>query len=437
MYITFTYLERYYANFYVDGALYDWRAIETGSTFTITPPTKQYYNFVGWQSSEDGKTYTTLPARNSTTEVNYTAVWEEIIYTITWDYDGGVCDGKTSTTTQQAARYSSASGYERRIPKKAGYSFVGWDRAQPGGFITQDGYKGYTNNYSSGWQVSINSDYSTKYKLNFSGITGDDWRWIHFGEFTVTPLSTVTITGQIRIISLPLGIKFYHGSTHNDWNNVKATYNSSDADGQWKRFSITRTGYPSNLHTACFDIYTDNLINASGTIEFDLREIHITVDNVSSESACRVSRSPITSDLTIKALYRPATYVSYDTMLNYLKWKDIDLTTTSCSGGQISGISDTGFTLTATSGDAYTWPFSPMYYTETDNYYTISFLGIPTNTSGNYNIFSFYYNADGKTGYDYTLGPDAANFSNTRICDYTFKAKSPYGRIRVGSTTNG
>jgi hypothetical protein len=55
------------------------------------------------------------------------------------------------------------------------------------------------------------------------------------------------------------------------WNNVKATYNSSDADGQWRRFSITRTGYPSDLYTACFDIYTDNLINASGTIEFDLR----------------------------------------------------------------------------------------------------------------------------------------------------------------------
>lgn len=129
LYITFTYLERYYANFYVDGALYDWRAIETGSTFTITPPTKQYYNFVGWQSSEDGKTYTTLPARNSTTEVNYTAVWELINYTITWNYNGGTYLGKNFSTSSQNALITWSSNYEMKFPTRPGYVFVGWDAA--------------------------------------------------------------------------------------------------------------------------------------------------------------------------------------------------------------------------------------------------------------------------------------------------------------------
>ena len=135
------------------------------------------YRLVGWSNGSTTYAPDQVPLVTCY-DVTYTAVWEEIIYTITWDYDGGVCGGKTSATEKQPARYSSVSSYETHIPKKAGYSFIGWDASKPGGFISQDGYKGYTSTYSGGWQVSINSDNSTKYKLNFSGATGNDWRWI-------------------------------------------------------------------------------------------------------------------------------------------------------------------------------------------------------------------------------------------------------------------
>lgn len=431
--LTLSYNDLYTATFNEDNGTSNRSVtVDNGAAASFYKPTKQYYTFKGWLCSVNGQKYTeSLPALTNT-DVTYTAQWERNTNTISWNLDGGF-DETANTSTPGSTTVSQGDSWTQQghIITKPGYKFIGWDQSYKGGLIALDGYRGYTSLTSSGgWQISANADNSTKYKLPITKTASNYWHWIRFGNYTVNPNQEIIIRGQIRLINMPINISFYHGATSNDHQNNKLSLDNNSIKNEWQRFEIKRSNFSSSLNTGCFEIYTGNLNNISGTLEFDLREVEIICQG---KNICPLLTNTITSNVTFKALYREKNYVAYDSYFNYKQFRDLRLGSTA-NGGSISNITDTGFTMTSTSGDCYTQPFSPMFYLEKDKDYIISF---ETDDTSNCNVFTFYYDTDGADLYNYSLDPNSKSFSGSGRHEFTFKAKSPYCRFRAGTTVNG
>lgn len=108
----------YNVNFYVDGVVVNTVTLDEGAKLTFpADPEKTDYTFIGWFDTEgnqveDGKTITK--------DMELTAKFEVIKYTLTIDYNDGT--GKIDT-------YNYASGTilkKPTMPSRKGYSFAGW-----------------------------------------------------------------------------------------------------------------------------------------------------------------------------------------------------------------------------------------------------------------------------------------------------------------------
>lgn len=88
------------------------------SRVSIPTPTKNYYNFTGWDITDGTITdgYLTVPANNTTLTAKYTP----IEYNITYNLDGGVLDNSVGTYTIESSTITLG------IPTKEGFVFVGW-----------------------------------------------------------------------------------------------------------------------------------------------------------------------------------------------------------------------------------------------------------------------------------------------------------------------
>ena len=320
--LTISYNERYTATFNENnGNANTQKIVDNGAAASFYTPTKQYHTFKGWKSSINGTVYTSSLPAVTDQDVTYTAQWERNKNTISWNLNGGF-DETANTSTPSSITINQGDGYSQssHIITKTGYKFIGWDQSQPGGVIYQDGYRGYTTQTGGGWQISANSDYSTKYKLPITTLSSDNWNFIQFGKYNVNPNQEIIVRGQIRLINMPVGINFYHGEKPNDYNNNIIQFSDKSTKNEWQRFEIKRSNYSSSLSTGCFEIYTGNLKNISGTLEFDLREVEIICQG---QNICPLLTNPITSNITFNALYREKNYVAYDSYFNYKQFKDL------------------------------------------------------------------------------------------------------------------
>jgi len=95
--------------------------IET-ETFTLNNPTKDYYNFLGWSGTGlSSKTINVSITKGSYGNRTYTANWTPIIYTISYDMQGGTNNGNNpSSITVESGEVILAN------PSRVGYTFVGW-----------------------------------------------------------------------------------------------------------------------------------------------------------------------------------------------------------------------------------------------------------------------------------------------------------------------
>lgn len=95
--------------------------VET-ATFTLTNPTREGYDFAGWEGTGiTGTTTTVTIAKGSIGDRTYTATWTPIVYDITYDLAGGsVATANPTSYTIETATFSLNN------PTKAHWIFKGW-----------------------------------------------------------------------------------------------------------------------------------------------------------------------------------------------------------------------------------------------------------------------------------------------------------------------
>ena len=95
--------------------------IET-PTFTLNNPTKEYYEFLGWtESGESEPIESVIIEKGSVGNKKYTANWQVIEYTISYDYAGG------SVLSPNKTRYSiETEEFKLTNPTRIDYEFAGW-----------------------------------------------------------------------------------------------------------------------------------------------------------------------------------------------------------------------------------------------------------------------------------------------------------------------
>ena len=93
-----------------------------GSTITLNNPTREGYNFLGWSGTGiSGMSKNVVIPEHSTGNRSYTANWEAINYSISYDLNGG------SLAVQNRTEYTADTPtFNLNNPYKNGYSFVGW-----------------------------------------------------------------------------------------------------------------------------------------------------------------------------------------------------------------------------------------------------------------------------------------------------------------------
>lgn len=121
---------------------------EEKETFTLNNPTRNGYEFIGWTGTGlIGLTMNVVIPKGSNGGREYTANWEIITYTITYNLNGGSADNPTEFTIE--SDYISLNP-----PTKHGYDFIGW---------TVTGFDGYYLNV----QIPEGSTGNREYTANW------------------------------------------------------------------------------------------------------------------------------------------------------------------------------------------------------------------------------------------------------------------------------
>ena len=160
-----------------------------GTTVNIPNPTKTGYNFIGWTGTGLSAPTKDLIISNETGDKSFTANWEAINYSISYNLNGGSISG-------QPTSYNIESNITIPKPAKNGYTFAGWTGTGLSSATQNVILNGATGNrnYTATWNI-IN--YSISYNLNGGSISGQPTSYNINSNITLpTPTRTgYTFTG--------------------------------------------------------------------------------------------------------------------------------------------------------------------------------------------------------------------------------------------------
>lgn len=90
-------------------------------TFTLPKPTKIGYRFTGWTGTGlNAATETVTITKGSTGDRSYTANWELVDYTISYNLNGGSMSGQRTSYNYETENFTLPT------PTRTGYTFTGW-----------------------------------------------------------------------------------------------------------------------------------------------------------------------------------------------------------------------------------------------------------------------------------------------------------------------
>ena len=103
-----------------------------------TRPTKDGYEFTGWNTAQDGSgttwdfATTTMPSNDVTLYAQWTVVTPITTYTLSFDVNGGDVDKQPKDQVLEAGELATAPA----TPTRKGYTFTGWNTVQNGSGTT-------------------------------------------------------------------------------------------------------------------------------------------------------------------------------------------------------------------------------------------------------------------------------------------------------------
>ena len=144
--------------------------VET-DTFTLFNPEKAGYKFLGWSGTGiDDKSDQVVVEQGSSGNREYTANWERIDYSISYDLDGGSLAADKQNPTSYNVETETFTLFN---PEKAGYKFLGWsgtgidDKSDQ--VVVEQGSSG-NREYTANWE---RIDYSISYDLDGGSLAAD------------------------------------------------------------------------------------------------------------------------------------------------------------------------------------------------------------------------------------------------------------------------
>lgn len=137
-----------------------------GDTLTLTNPSKTGYNFQYWKDQNNNQiTNNTITIKSAMT---FTAVYQIINYSISYDLDGGTLSSSNPTT------YTVEDEFTLNNPSKQGYTFAGWSVGNSNSYQTSVTiYKGTTGNksFKANYSASDSTTYTVIHKkMNVNGV---------------------------------------------------------------------------------------------------------------------------------------------------------------------------------------------------------------------------------------------------------------------------
>ena len=140
------YTVKYYANGGSGQPSTQTKFYDTALKLSSTIPQRAGYEFLGWSTSSDALSATYSPGQTYTNNahIDLYAVWKKIIYTISYNVNGG-----SGQPASQTKNYGVNILLSNTVPKRAGYLFLGWSTGSNATSATYTPGDTYTANSSA------------------------------------------------------------------------------------------------------------------------------------------------------------------------------------------------------------------------------------------------------------------------------------------------
>ena len=186
--------------------------VET-ETFSLPHPERTAYNFLGWTGTDlEGTVLDVTIEKNSIGDREYTAVWEPIVYPITYDLaDGAVASANPVEYTIETPDFTLTN------PTKLGYTFTGWegtDLTEKTLEVTVATGNWGNRSYTATWEPN-------PYKVHFDINGGDGTETMADQNFVYDAAQNLTANAFTRT-----------GYTFKEWNSKADGTGTVYADGQ-------------------------------------------------------------------------------------------------------------------------------------------------------------------------------------------------------------
>lgn len=313
---------------------------------TLPTPTKIGYTFVGWRGTGIvGVSKNVTIAKGSTGDRTYTAQWQAISYSISYNLGGGKTSAENPTSyTTESSKISILN------PSKAGYSFVGWTQSYEN-LIWNVGFINASTGKVESSSTYPNSKYADPIVLRkgvtytVSGVSSDSLRWRLF-TLDGTYKGSQTTASYTPTEDCIVYVLAYSGLSNAQLDAIKLTVNGKITGASIPAGSMGNVTYTANWNSQTFTISYNGLEGAtvSGNPTSYTADQTITLNNPTKPGYTFLGWTG--TDLLAASTNVTIPEGSSGNRVYTALWKLTDYSITiSLNGGTISGYVPTSYTI--------------------------------------------------------------------------------------------